>query len=208
METLGCTQVICSDKTGTLTQNKMTVVEHTGDTALLAAAMALCNDAALTDGGAQGEPTEAALVNFAAQQGCDKRRLETLQPRVAEAPFDSSRKMMSTIHRTDSGFVQYTKGAPDEVLRRCTAFVEDGQIRPMTEEKRAEILAENHAMADKALRVLAAAERFWPGGLPEDVKPESLEQQLCFIGLAGMIDPVRPEVKDAIRECRSAASAP
>lgn len=199
---------VCSDKTGTLTQNKMTVVEHTGDTALLAAAMALCNDAALTDGGAQGEPTEAALVNFAAQQGCDKRRLETLQPRAAEAPFDSSRKMMSTIHRTDSGFVQYTKGAPDEVLRRCTAFVEDGQIRPMTEEKRAEILAENHAMADKALRVLAAAERFWPGGLPEDVKPESLEQQLCFIGLAGMIDPVRPEVKDAIRECRSAGIRP
>ena len=208
VETLGCTQVICSDKTGTLTQNKMTVVEHTGDTALLAAAMALCNDAALTDGGAQGEPTEAALVNFAAQQGCDKRRLETLQPRAAEAPFDSSRKMMSTIHRTDSGFVQYTKGAPDEVLRRCTAFVEDGQIRPMTEEKRAEILAENHAMADKALRVLAAAERFWPGGLPEDVEPESLEQQLCFIGLAGMIDPVRPEVKDAIRECRSAGIRP
>ena len=208
VETLGCTQVICSDKTGTLTQNKMTVVEHTGDTALLAAAMALCNDAALTDGGAQGEPTEAALVNFAAQQGCDKRRLETLQPRAAEAPFDSSRKMMSTIHRTDSGFVQYTKGAPDEVLRRCTAFVEDGQIRPMTEEKRAEILAENHAMADKALRVLAAAERFWPGGLLEDVEPESLEQQLCFIGLAGMIDPVRPEVKDAIRECRSAGIRP
>ena len=147
-------------------------------------------------------------MNFAAQQGCDKRRLETLQPRAAEAPFDSSRKMMSTIHRTDSGFVQYTKGAPDEVLRRCTAFVEDGQIRPMTEEKRAEILAENHAMADKALRVLAAAERFWPGGLPEDVKPESLEQQLCFIGLAGMIDPVRPEVKDAIRECRSAGIRP
>ena len=174
---------------------------YTGKTlaALLAAAMALCNDAALTDGGAQGEPTEAALVNFAAQQGCDKRRLETLQPRAAEAPFDSSRKMMSTIHRTDSGFVQYTKGAPDEVLRRCTAFVEDGQIRPMTEEKRAEILAENHAMADKALRVLAAAERFWPGGLPEDVKPESLEQQLCFNGV-GILS-CRPQTLLPLAQC-------
>ena len=208
VETLGCTQVICSDKTGTLTQNKMTVVEHTGDTQLLATAMTLCNDAALTSKGAQGEPTEAALVNFGAENGCDKTKLEALQPRAAEAPFDSGRKMMSTIHRTDSGFIQYTKGAPDEVLRRCTAFVEDGQICPMTEEKRQEILMENHAMANKALRVLAAAERFWPEGLPDDISPEHLEQALCFIGLAGMIDPVRPEVKDAIRQCRSAGIRP
>ena len=207
VETLGCTQVICSDKTGTLTQNKMTVVEHTGPLPLLAAAMTLCNDAILEDGGAQGEPTEAALVNFAAASGCPKPQLEARQPRCAEAPFDSSRKMMSTIHRTDGGFVQYTKGAPDEVLRRCTHYTEGGAVLPMTEEKRAAILADNKAMADKALRVLAAAERRYDS-LPEDLTPQALEQQLCFIGLAGMIDPVRPEVKDAVAQCRAAGIRP
>ena len=207
VETLGCTQVICSDKTGTLTQNKMTVVEHTGPLPLLAAAMTLCNDAILEDGGAQGEPTEAALVNFAAASGCPKPQLEAQQPRCAEAPFDSSRKMMSTIHRTDGGFVQYTKGAPDEVLRRCTHYTEGGAVLPMTEEKRAAILADNKAMADKALRVLAAAERRYDS-LPEDLTPQALEQQLCFIGLAGMIDPVRPEVKDAVAQCRAAGIRP
>ncbi len=207
VETLGCTQVICSDKTGTLTQNKMTVVEHTGPLPLLAAAMTLCNDAILEDGGAQGEPTEAALVNFAAASGCPKPQLEARQPRCAEAPFDSSRKMMSTIHRTDGGFVQYTKGAPDEVLRRCTHYTEGGAVLLMTEEKRAAILADNKAMADKALRVLAAAERRYDS-LPEDLTPQALEQQLCFIGLAGMIDPVRPEVKDAVAQCRAAGIRP
>ena len=208
VETLGCTQVICSDKTGTLTQNKMTVVDHTGPERLLATAMALCSDAAWTEEGAQGEPTEAALVNFASGTGQKKPILEEQQPRVAEAPFDSSRKMMSTVHRMDGGFLQYTKGAPDEVLRLCTGYVENGEIRPMTEEKRQAILRDNKAMADRALRVLAAAQRSWGDSLPEEISPETLEQDLCFIGLAGMIDPVRPEVKDAIHQCRQAGIRP
>ena len=208
VETLGCTQVICSDKTGTLTQNKMTVVEHTGETELLAAAMALCSDAVLNEEGqAEGEPTEAALVNFAASVGLPKNVLVAAQPRVDEAPFDSSRKMMSTVHETDGAYVQYTKGGPDVVLNRCTFYLDGGEIKPMTEEKRAGIMAANKAMADKALRVLAAAKRDW-STKPESNAPEFLEQDLCFIGLTGMIDPVRPEVKAAIEECRSAGIRP
>ena len=207
VETLGCTQVICSDKTGTLTQNKMTVVEHTGPTELLAAAMTLCNDANLADDGAQGEPTEAALVNFGAANGLKKYELEEKQPRIGEAPFDSSRKMMSTLHDKGGEIVQYTKGAPDEVLRRCTQYTEGGQILPMTEEKRAAILAENKTMADKALRVLAAAARLYDA-LPDKQEAEDLEHDLCFIGLAGMIDPIRPEVKAAVAECRAAGVRP
>lgn len=208
VETLGCTQVICSDKTGTLTQNKMTVVQHLGDTQRLATALALCNDANLGENGqAEGEPTEAALVNFAAAEGLPKPQLAAAAPRVDEAPFDSGRKMMSTIHTAENGFIQYTKGAPDEVLKRCTQYWADGKALPMTEEKRAEILAENKRMADQALRVLAAAQRIWDEK-PASNEPEQLEQQLCFVGLVGMIDPVRPEVKAAIAECRAAGIRP
>lgn len=208
VETLGCTQVICSDKTGTLTQNKMTVVQHLGDTQRLATALALCNDANLGENGqAEGEPTEAALVNFAAAEGLPKPQLAVAAPRVDEAPFDSGRKMMSTIHTAENGFIQYTKGAPDEVLKRCTQYWADGKALPMTEEKRAEILAENKRMADQALRVLAAAQRIWDEK-PASNEPEQLEQQLCFVGLVGMIDPVRPEVKAAIAECRAAGIRP
>ena len=204
VETLGCTQVICSDKTGTLTQNKMTVVEHLGETELLATAMALCSDANLNgEGQAEGEPTEAALVNFANVNGLPKHVLEQSSPRVDEAPFDSSRKMMSTIHQTGNTYVQYTKGAPDEVLKRCTSYMENGTSLPMTDQKRSEILAANKAMADQALRVLAAAKRDWVEK-PSDNAPEFLETDLCFVGLTGMIDPVRPEVKAAIEECRNA----
>ena len=204
VETLGCTQVICSDKTGTLTQNKMTVVDHVGDTNLVATAMALCSDANLNEENqAEGEPTECALVNFAYSVGLPKQDLEKATPRVDEAPFDSGRKMMSTIHAVDGAFVQYTKGGPDVVLARCAYYYDNGESKPMTEEKRAEIMAANKAMADRALRVLAAAKRDW-ATKPADNTPEFLEQELVFLGLTGMIDPVRPEVKAAIEECASA----
>ena len=207
VETLGCTQVICSDKTGTLTQNKMTVIEHYGPVDKLAAAMTLCCDAVYSPDGAQGEPTEAALVNFGAANGQIKPELEKEQPRVAEAPFDSMRKMMSTVHKCGDSYIQYTKGAPDEVLKCCTSYLDSSEVLPLTDEKRQEILSVNHAMADRALRVLAAAERRWDA-LPEDCSPANLEHELCFIGLTGMIDPVRPEVKAAIDECRRAGIRP
>ena len=207
VETLGCTQVICSDKTGTLTQNKMTVIEHYGPVDKLAAAMTLCCDAVYSPDGAQGEPTEAALVNFGAANGQIKPELENEQPRVAEAPFDSMRKMMSTVHKCGDSYIQYTKGAPDEVLKCCTSYLDNGAVLPLTDEKRREILSVNHAMADRALRVLAATERRWDA-LPEDCSPANLEHELCFIGLTGMIDPVRPEVKAAIDECRRAGIRP
>ncbi len=208
VETLGCTQIICSDKTGTLTQNKMTVVEHVGPTQLLASAMALCSDANLNgEGQAEGEPTEAALVNFANQEGLPKQQLEKTQPRVDEAPFDSSRKMMSTIHDLGGKYVQYTKGAPDEVLKRCAFYLDQDEVKPMTRQKMDEILRANKDMADRALRVLAAAKREWTEK-PAENTPEFLEQDLIYIGLTGMIDPVRPEVKAAIEECRSAGIRP
>ena len=204
VETLGCTQVICSDKTGTLTQNKMTVVDHVGETNLVATAMALCSDANLNEENqAEGEPTECALVNFAYSVGLKKQDLEKATPRVDEAPFDSGRKMMSTVHDLGGKYVQYTKGGPDVVLSRCAYYYENGEAKPMTDEKRAEIMAANKAMADKALRVLAAAKRDW-SEKPADNTPEFLEHDLVFLGLTGMIDPVRPEVKAAIEECRSA----
>lgn len=208
VETLGCAQVICSDKTGTLTQNKMTVVDYYGDERTTAEAMTLCSDAAPDESGeAVGEPTECALVNWAARIGLAKPALEAATPRVAEAPFDSMRKMMTTLHKTQSGIVQYTKGAPDEILNRCTAYLRDGQEFPMTDAVRAEILAANKTMADQALRVLSAARRTY-SELPSDLSPDALERGLTFLGLAGMIDPIRPEVKKAIEECRTAGIRP
>ena len=208
VETLGCTQIICSDKTGTLTQNKMTVVEYKGaDEKLLATAMALCCDAELQDDGTvKGEPTEAALVAYADKLGLKKNKLEDSFPRVGEAPFDSGRKMMSTIHKTPNGFVQYTKGAPDIVLSLCTTAFVDGKKVPMTDKIRQAIADSNKKMADKALRVLCAAMRTY-SEQPSN-EPDELEQELCYIGLTGMIDPVRPEVVDAIKECKSAGIRP
>ncbi len=208
VETLGSTQVICSDKTGTLTQNRMKVVDSKSqDQTLLATAMALCSDAQWEGGQAVGEPTENALVAFAAELGLPKPDLEQQQPRVGEAPFDSMRKLMSTVHQVEGGYRQYTKGATDELLKRCTHFW-DGQSRhPLTEEKRQDILGDNRNMAGQALRVLAAAYRDWETA-PQDTSPDVLEEQLTFIGLVGMADPIRPEVVQAMRECRQAGIRP
>jgi len=210
VETLGCAQIICSDKTGTLTQNKMTVVdEFTSDATLLAAAMALCTDAELNeDGSVTGEPTESALVVWAAKLGMNKDQLRIDAPRIGEAPFDSLRKMMSTVHlHSDGSVIQYTKGAPDEILKRCTHILKDGKVHVMTEKAKEEVLTANKEMAGRALRILAAAKKTYKSE-PPSFAADSLEQDMCFIGLAGMIDPVRPEVKAAIEKCRSAGIRP
>lgn len=203
VETLGCTEVICSDKTGTLTQNRMTVVECSGDNSLLPLAMALCSDVQSdNEGGFIGDPTEIALVEYAHAEG--KKEKIAASSRVGEAPFDSVRKMMSTIHPNDDGtYRQYTKGAPDEVLKHCHRIMIDGVVCILTDELREQVMAANKQMADKALRVLAASYRDYLE-MPADTEPEMLEQDLVFIGLAGMIDPVRPEVKAAIDECKQA----
>jgi len=206
VETLGCAQIICSDKTGTLTQNKMTVVEHFGENEeLLATAMALCNDAELDNkGAAVGEPTECALVNYATSLSINKNSLKEISPRIGEAPFDSGRKMMSTVHSDASGeFVQYTKGAPDEVLKKCNRILINGKVEELTQTLRTGLLAENKKMAGKALRVLSAAYKEYPTA-PTSFEPNKLENELIFIGLTGMIDPIRPEVVDAIKECKAA----
>ena len=175
VETLGCTQIICSD------------AEFDTEA-----------------GTAVGEPTEAALVNYAEKLGLSKNTEKVKFERVGEVPFDSGRKMMSTIHKTEDGTLgQFTKGAPDELLKKCTKALVGNQIVEMTEEIKANILVANKAMADKALRVLAAAKKDLTA-LPADYEPETVECDLCFVGLVGMIDPVRPEVKAAIEECRSA----
>lgn len=209
VETLGCAQIICSDKTGTLTQNKMTVVDHYGnDEKLIAKAMALCCDASIdSDGVVTGEPTEAALVYYANELGMNKNDLVAAAPRTGEAPFDSGRKMMSTVHKTAEGIVQYTKGAPDEILKKCSHALINGEVVAFTEEIKTAVLADNKRMADQALRVLAVAYRSYDAE-PSDYAPEALENNLVFIGLTGMIDPARPEVKAAIEECRSAGITP
>jgi len=230
VETLGCAQIICSDKTGTLTQNKMTVVDYAGhDRDLLAAGMALCCDAELkiTDGTEEvvGEPTEAALVAYSSVQNLPKTELVKLFPRVGEAPFDSGRKMMSTVHKNNdmdapagldteldkliarSEYVQFTKGAPDVVLRHCSHILTDHGIEPITEDLAANVKRDNARMAGKALRVLSLAARVYHER-PTDFSDEALEQELIFVGLTGMIDPIRPEVKAAVAECRTAGIRP
>ncbi len=209
VETLGCAQIICSDKTGTLTQNKMTVVECYGeDEQRIALGMALCSDAEQNeDLTITGEPTEAALVAWSAKVGCPKPQLKERFARVGELPFDSKRKMMSTFHPIEDGFVQYTKGAPDVVIDRCAYCLQNGEMVEMTAELKSKILSANKEMADRALRVLALAERVWKE-LPKEYESESVETQMCFTGLCGMIDPVRPEVKTAIEQCREAGIRP
>ncbi|KXB35116.1 cation-translocating P-type ATPase [Atopobium deltae] len=207
VETLGSTQIICSDKTGTLTQNKMTVVEcATNDIDEHVRAMALASDAVWDDQAneAVGEPTEAALVADAAKKGFVTSALRTQYPRVGEAPFDSGRKMMSVVVRTQEGFMQYTKGGPDVVLARCTKYLSADGVIDMTDEIRATIMQQNKELADKALRVMASASRSWGLTQPASFAPSELEHDLTFVGLSGMIDPVRPEVKMAVAQAKSA----
>ena len=211
VETLGCAQIICSDKTGTLTQNKMTVVEHYGnDEKMLANAMSLCSDAEfdVEENDAIGEPTECALVNYAQKVEMPKNEQKKINVRIGEIPFDSMRKMMTTVHKNSDGkIIQFTKGAPDEIIRRCTKIWENGEVVALTPEKREAALNMNKNMADRALRVLAASLKYLDAELGV-YESESVENDLCFVGLVGMIDPVRPEVKPAIDECISAGIRP
>ena len=208
VETLGSTQVICSDKTGTLTQNRMTVLKHAGaDETMLAKALALCSDSELENGEPVGEPTENALVAYALKLGMHKDDLKVISPRVGEAPFDSMRKMMTTLCKENGEIWQYTKGAPDMLLERCTAWWDGAKVQPMTAEKRSEIMESNHAMGKEALRVLCAAYKMWDQ-MPESQKASELEHDLIYLGLVGMLDPVRPEVLAAMQECKDAGIRP
>lgn len=247
VETLGSATVICSDKTGTLTQNEMTAVclwvegrfinisgegyAPTGEFLLngqpyypagrqpdasLLRVGALCNDASLVqkmNGAAvswriTGDPTEGALVVAAAKAGLHQEKLAQSLPRVAEIPFDSERKRMTTIHQVlngdfDSPYVALVKGAPDILLRECRAIWQDGEVRRLSLEERARVLEANEAMASRALRVLAAAYRPLERVPANPAAPE-VEHDLIFLGLIGMIDMARPEVKPAIAESRAA----
>ncbi len=230
VETLGCAQIICSDKTGTLTQNKMTVVDYFGyDKDVLAAGMALCSDAELkvTESGEEviGEPTEAALVAYSSAQNLPKPDLVNRFPRIGEAPFDSGRKMMSTVHKnvekgalgeddtvlgkliSGSNVIQFTKGAPDIVLGKATHILLEDEIVPMTEELADKVRRANASMASSALRVLGLGFKVCEDDI-SDFSDTALEQGLVMVGLVGMIDPIRPEVKDAVAECWSAGIRP
>lgn len=205
VETLGCASVICSDKTGTLTQNKMTVVDvwtlQESDRSLALTIGCLCNDTVLTyENGivkTAGDPTETAFVDIAVKEGLDKNHLEETMPRVAELPFDSDRKLMSTVHSVGDKFRIMVKGAPDVLLRRCV--MKQGQM--MAAAKR------NEEMASRALRVLGVAYRD-VDAIPEELTTETLETDLTFVGLVGMIDPPRMEVKQAVAECYAAGIRP
>ena len=211
VETLGCTQIICSDKTGTLTQNKMTVVDtFTNDVHLLATGMALCSDAKIDPEKKQavGEPTEAALVNFAYKHDLPSYTLIEQQPRVGEAPFDSMRKMMSTVHKYKDGYIQYTKGANEIVLSHCDYYLDENhQVVKLTEEVKTEITHKAKEYADRALRVLGLGYKLYEEK-PANFDSENLENDLIYVGFTGMIDPCRDEVYDAIKECESAGIRP
>jgi len=205
VETLGSASVICSDKTGTLTQNKMKVVEMEGhDRELMLKFACLCNDAIVdvkeTGSEFMGDPTEAALVRAAYESFMSKPDLDKEYPRVMEIPFDSKRKLMSTIHKNEDGYILITKGAPDVLIMRST--LEEGDKR--------DFLAKNNIMASHALRVLAIgykkiAELPAP---PKAGEESALESDLSFLGLFGLIDPPRPEAKSAVILCKKAGIKP
>lgn len=210
VETLGSTDVICSDKTGTLTLNRMTVkrVYSCGSNAeepteRLVRCMCLCNDTLVRlDGGkpvTMGDPTETALIDHAYLIGTDKVALDKAYPRVDELPFDSDRKLMTTVNREEDGETIYTKGAPDELIKRCAFIEENGKPRKLTKSDLAAIETANKQMADEALRVLAYAYK-----KKGDCSPDAYESELVFVGLTGMIDPPREEVKGAVELCKTA----
>lgn len=227
VETLGCTEIICSDKTGTLTQNKMTVTEiyidgkivkvedlapDTGSTELFIDSLVLCNDSKVSrsDSGSiafMGDPTETALADFGLNKGVNKEELDKQLPRKSEIPFDSERKLMTTINQTKEQIKAFTKGAPDVLLDRCTGILLNGEAEPLTPNHIDSIIAANKALASKALRVLGVAYKDIDH-IPSELLPEEIESGLVFVGLAGMIDPPRPEAKEAVRICTEAGIRP
>lgn len=208
VETLGCTQIICTDKTGTLTQNKMTVVDsYTFDELQLAKTLGLCNDVKKDkNGNLVGDPTEVALYNYA-EKLANLSSSPQINTRLCEIPFDSERKMMSTFNKDGKKIIQCTKGAPDVILQRCTHYLKNSKICNLDEAAKKEIANKNKIMSQKALRVLAAAYRLYDTP-PSDLTSEFRENSMVFIGLVGMIDPVRPEVIDAVKNCKSAGIKP
>jgi Ca2+-transporting ATPase len=218
VETLGSVSVICSDKTGTLTQNKMHVTAIYADDVLrttwpvsgepwatLLQVLALNNDAHLDHHGkARGEPTEAALLHAAHAAGYDKAVLEQEAPRLLELPFDAERKRMTTLHRAGTEVIAYTKGSPEAVLPLCVSRLGSGGESVID---RVAMLRQAEAMAADGLRVLAFAYRRWPV-LPDSIPHAAVESELVFLGFAGLIDPPRSEVKEAVAQCRSAGITP
>ncbi|HHT82909.1 MAG: calcium-translocating P-type ATPase, PMCA-type [Christensenellales bacterium] len=213
VETLGCCQIICSDKTGTLTLNQMTVKElftfkkgiiaegeKTEDKAFdnLIKGMTLCNDTVINEDKLLGDPTETALVAYAQKIGVDVVELNKLNKRIDEIPFDSKRKLMSTINQNAEKTTAFIKGAPDILIGKCKYIQDDDKIREITDKDIEIINQANNAMAKKALRVLAVAVKH------EDLNIENLESDMVFVGLVGMIDPPRPEVAEAVRVCKKA----
>lgn len=191
VETLGSVSIVCTDKTGTLTQNKMTVLESFGDENVLIKGMALCNDAVMKESVRIGDPTELALLDFAVAKGIDLEKLLAENPRIEEKSFDSNRKMMTTVHEGQDGqLVGYTKGAVDQLLLSCDYILIDGKARQLEEADKKGILDATYAMAKRSLRVLGLAVRHG------DRRP--IEEGLIFVGLCGMTDPPRPEAKNAI----------
>ena len=206
VETLGCASVICSDKTGTLTQNKMKVVElKSDDITYLLKLGSMCTDCNINyDNGVQeicGEPTEIAIVEKALEYGQNKEEIYRIEKRISDIPFDSKRKLMTTIHKFGSKYRIITKGAPDVLINRCNKIYVNGQIESLNHEKKINILKKNEDMAKKALRVIAVSY------LDLDYMPkinENLENNLIFVGLIGMIDPPREGVKEAVNTCKKA----